>query len=291
MAAVKKKTPKKTPAKATKKASSKKAAPATKKKASAAAKTKASGAGAKKKAAAPAKKKEASAANGSTAKPKAGGKRGRAKKEDSGGFLKTRKSLIERLDNWEDRQGWNEFYQIYSQFLFRVARKAGLSDQEANEAVQETFIGVAKNLSKKKFNVNGGSFKAWLMNQARWRIVDQFRGRKPESAFNRPGLPPGEYGDRRTATLERFADPAGEKLERIWDLEWKESITELALKSLRSKVSPEQYQIFYLYVVKGWATNKVRDHLGVTATQVYLAKHRVGRLMKKEVERLEQQTI
>jgi RNA polymerase sigma factor (sigma-70 family) len=209
----------------------------------------------------------------------------------SGGFLKTRKSLIERLDNWEDRQGWNEFYQIYSQFLFRVARKAGLSDQEAHEAVQETFIGVAKNLSKKKFNVNGGSFKAWLMNQARWRIVDQFRGRKPESAFNRPGAPGGELGDRRTATLERFADPAGEKLERIWDLEWKESITELALKSLRNKVSPEQYQIFYLYVVKGWATNKVRDHLGVTATQVYLAKHRVGRLMKKEVERLEKQTI
>jgi RNA polymerase sigma factor (sigma-70 family) len=212
-------------------------------------------------------------------------------KKESAQFLKTRKSLIERLDNWEDQQGWSEFHRMYSQFLFRVARKAGLSEQEANEAVQETFIGVAKNLAKKKFDVNGGSFKAWLMNQARWRIVDQFRNRKPESAHNRPALPPGENGDRRTATLERFADPAGEKLERIWDLEWKESITELALKALKNKVSPEQYQIFYLYVVKGWATNKVRDHLGVTATQVYLAKHRVGRLMKKEVERLETQTI
>ena len=67
------------------------------------------------------------------------------KKTPEPGFLETRKSLIERLDNWEDTQGWNEFYRIYSQFLFRVARKAGLTEQEAHEAVQETFIGVAKN--------------------------------------------------------------------------------------------------------------------------------------------------
>ena len=111
--------------------------------------------------------------------------------------------MIKRLDNWEDTAGWNEFYRIYSQFLFRVARKAGLTEEEAREAVQETFIGVAKNMQKKKFNTEGGSFKAWLMNQTRWRIVDQFRARKPDSSHARPRG--DDYApDRRTATLERF---------------------------------------------------------------------------------------
>ncbi len=205
-------------------------------------------------------------------------------------FLETRKSLIERLDNWEDTQGWNEFYRIYSQFLFRVARKAGLTEQEANEAVQETFIGVAKNLRKKKFDTSIGSFKAWLMNQTRWRIVDQFRARKPDSSFARP-RDYGEAGERRTATLDRFADPAGDELTKIWEREWKENLTDMALRTVKTKVSPEQYQIFYCYVIKDWSTQKVRDHLGVSAAQVYLAKHRVGRLIKKEISKLEKQPI
>ncbi|MFV1994758.1 MAG: RNA polymerase sigma factor, partial [Verrucomicrobiales bacterium] len=212
------------------------------------------------------------------------------KKKVEGRFLETRKSLIKRLDNWEDTQGWNEFHRIYSQFLFRVARKSGLTEEEAREAVQETFIGVAKNLRKKKFNTEGGSFKAWLMNQTRWRIVDQFRARRPDSSTSRPHIP-GDMADRRTATLDRFADPAGEALTKIWDREWKESLTDMALRTVKMKVSPEQYQIFYCYVIKDWATDRVREHLGVSAAQVYLAKHRVGRLIKKEISKLQKQSI
>ncbi len=226
--------------------------------------------------------------------PASGGEKQAGKAPTSGkaegGFLETRKSLIKRLDNWEDAAGWNEFYRIYSQFLFRVARKAGLTEEEAREAVQETFINVAKNLRKKKFDTEGGSFKAWLMNQTRWRIVDQFRARKPDSSSSRPK---GDdfAPDRRTATLERFADPTGDKLERLWDREWKENLTDIALRTVKTKVSPEQYQIFYCYVIKEWPTSKVREQLGVSAAQVYLAKHRVGRLIKREIIKLEKQSV
>src|SRR6478735_4192362 len=55
-----------------------------------------------------------------------------------------------------------------------------LIDDEASDVVQETFIGVAKNLQKKKFDTSLGSFKSFLLNQARWRILDQFRRRKKQ---------------------------------------------------------------------------------------------------------------
>jgi len=45
--------------------------------------------------------------------------------------------------------------------------------------------------------------------------------------------------------------------------------------------------MFELYVLQGWPVREVARLLGVSAGQVYLAKHRVSRLLKKEILRLE----
>jgi len=41
------------------------------------------------------------------------------------------------------------------------------------------------------------------------------------------------------------------------------------------------------YVVKQWEAKKVQAHLGVSMAQVYLAKHRVGAVLKRELAKLE----
>jgi RNA polymerase sigma factor (sigma-70 family) len=197
----------------------------------------------------------------------------------------TRKSLIEKLDNWSDWSSWDEVYRTYSTFVWHVARKAGLSDEEAHDVVQETFIGVAKNLQKKKFDTSLGSFKSFLLNQARWRILDQFRRRK--KIWGREvSLHDDEEEGRRTAPIDRCADPNGVMLEKLWDKEWKDQIMELALRRVRAMVSPRQFQIFSCYVLKGWSPERVKEELGVNAAQVYLAKHRVGRILKREAAKL-----
>jgi RNA polymerase sigma-70 factor (ECF subfamily) len=56
---------------------------------------------------------------------------------------------------------------------------------------------------------------------------------------------------------------------------------------VKAQVSPKQYQIFDYYVVKQWDAKKVQDYLGVSMAQVYLAKHRVGSVLKKELAKLE----
>lgn len=40
----------------------------------------------------------------------------------------TRKTLIEKLDNWSDWASWDAFYRTYSGFVWHIARKAGLRD-------------------------------------------------------------------------------------------------------------------------------------------------------------------
>ena len=58
------------------------------------------------------------------------------------------------------------------------------------------------------------------------------------------------------------------------------------LRRVRALVSPRQFQIFSCYVLKGWSPERVKKELGVNAAQVYLAKHRVGRILKREAAKL-----
>jgi len=56
---------------------------------------------------------------------------------------------------------------------------------------------------------------------------------------------------------------------------------------IERRVDAEQYQIFDFYVLKGWPVLKVSKTFGVSAPHVYLVKHRIAKLIKKELQNLE----
>ncbi|MEP6810844.1 MAG: sigma-70 family RNA polymerase sigma factor, partial [Chthoniobacterales bacterium] len=87
----------------------------------------------------------------------------------------------------------------------------------------------------------------------------------------------------RTATIERIADPAGPELEAVWDEEWRKNILKAAVARVKRQVDPRQYQIFDCYVFKQWSAQKVATELRVNVAQVYLVKHRLAALLKKEI--------
>lgn len=60
-----------------------------------------------------------------------------------------------------------------------------------------------------------------------------------------------------------------------------------ALERLRDELSPKLYQIFDLYVLRGQPARDVALALGISRARVYLARHRVQRLLRQEVRRLE----
>ena len=199
-------------------------------------------------------------------------------------YEETRKSLIERLENWEDQKSWEEFYKRYWKLIYSVALKSGLRSEEALDAVQETILVIAKQQKEHRYEATMGSFKSWLMNQTRWRINDQFRKRAKDTAMFKSG---NENEERSTATLDRLEDPQANHLEKVWDAEWTKSLTDRALAAVKLRVSPRQFQIFDCYVIKNWGVLEVCRKLDVSMGQVYLAKHRVGSLMRKELRQLE----
>jgi RNA polymerase sigma factor (sigma-70 family) len=206
---------------------------------------------------------------------------------DERDLIPTRQSLLTRLKDWDDDASWQDFFNTYWKLIYSVALKSGLSEQEAQEVVQETVLSIAKKMKEFKYDPATGSFRGYLLQLTKWRITDQFRKRKRQPIS--PPTNPSE--DPRTATIERVPDPAGIGLENIWDTEWENNLVDAALERVKKKVKPRQYQIFDLYVLKNWPAKKVMETLGVSFTQVYLAKHRFSRLLKKEIEQLKQHLI
>jgi RNA polymerase sigma factor (sigma-70 family) len=202
-------------------------------------------------------------------------------------LMPTRYSLLSRLKNWEDQTSWRDFFDTYWRLIYEVALKAGLHETEAQEVVQETVIAVAKNIGAFRAQPEHGSFKAWLLHQTRWRIADQFRKRQvcpaPDSR-NRNDQ--SNSNGPRTATIDRVVDPAGNALEALWEQEWGKTLMSRALEAVKQRISPRQFQIFDLHVLQEQSVTQVCAILQVSSMQVYLAKNRVGALLKKELKRL-----
>src|SRR5678816_2248825 len=150
-------------------------------------------------------------------------------------LIPTRASLLTRLKNWQDESAWQEFFETYWRLIYGVARKAGLTDAEAQDVVQETVITVAKNISK--YERAAGSFKNWLLHITRWRIADQFRRRSPGHRSDRPR----EESDRQTATIDRLPDQFD--VNAVWEDEWQRHTLEAALARVKRRVEPRHYQI------------------------------------------------
>jgi RNA polymerase sigma factor (sigma-70 family) len=197
----------------------------------------------------------------------------------------TRYSLLSRLQNWDDQESWRSFFDTYWRLIYSIAIRSGLTDAEAQDVVQETIICVAKDIKKFKRDRKLGSFKGWLRNLTRWRIADQLRKRPPNS-FEEEAP-----SDRNTSGMEpaELPDPVNADLENVWDAEWQSNLVEAALERIRRRVKEEHYQIFDLNVIRQWPANKVARLLDVNIAQVYLAKHRILALLKREVRLLERQ--
>lgn len=201
---------------------------------------------------------------------------------------RTRNSLIARLDNWDDQKTWDDFYKTYWKLIYSVAIKANLRQDEAWDVVQETILSIAKQSKKHMYDPTQGSFKSWLWNITRWRINDQFRKRKKDTALVQKDF---ENNSQQEDWVDKIVDDRPTEFDKIWDTEWQNNLLHAALAKVKAKVTPQQFQIFDYYVLRDWSATKVARHLDVSLAQVYLTKHRVGSTLKKELQALKELSL
>jgi RNA polymerase sigma-70 factor (ECF subfamily) len=202
-------------------------------------------------------------------------------------LIPTRASLLSRLKDWQDEDSWRTFFDTYWRLIYSAAIKAGLTDAEAQDTVQETLVSVMKNMPDFHYDSSKGSFKSWLLCLTRWRIVDEFRKRQlrdDESVDN-----VGFGGE--TIPIDQIAAPSEREMEALWDEEWERNLLDAALDTVKKTVDPKHFQIFHLYMVKKWPVSKIVKTMNVSPGFIYLTKHRINPLIKKEVIRLRSQFL
>jgi RNA polymerase sigma-70 factor (ECF subfamily) len=200
-------------------------------------------------------------------------------------LLPTRRSLLSRLRDWQDDAGWREFFDTYWRLIYNVARKSGLADAEAQDVVQNTFIYLARRMPAFRYDPARGSFKSWLRVVTRSRIHIFWRTQKADEKFIREPLVYAAGDD-----VEAQPDASADALDEVWQREWEENLVNTALRRVRAKVSSQQLLIFRLSTLGELPLPQVARKLGLNLAQVYLARHRVGRLIKAEMLRLRKET-
>ena len=197
-------------------------------------------------------------------------------------LLETRSSLIQRLKATINGESWEEFFHTYWELIYNVARRAGLSEADAQDIVQETILKVHNSLDRFEYNRKRGTFKGWLRTVTRSRLNDFFKKQQRRPALNQPLE---ETADE----LQNLRDPEGPEIEKIWDEEWNRNLIQAALSRTKKLSSPKQFQIFKCHYIDEWTVRETCRTLGVNAAQVYMAKQRVGKVFREAVETLQEQ--
>src|ERR1043166_660889 len=148
-------------------------------------------------------------------------------------LLPTQQSLLSRLRDWQDQDGWREFFETYWRLIYKVARRSGLGEAEAQDFVQLTFIYLSRRMPKFHYEPKRGSFKSWLRVVTRSRLNVYRRTEGKAAGLLREPLP-SDQGDA-DSMLEAVPDPAADILDEVWQREWEENLLSAAFRRVRSK--------------------------------------------------------
>jgi RNA polymerase sigma-70 factor (ECF subfamily) len=180
-------------------------------------------------------------------------------------------SLLERLRRPGEPEAWGRFVQLYTPLLYHWARRLGLSRDDAADLVQEVLTLLVQKLPQFAYDKHR-RFRAWL-----WTVtLNQWR-------TNRRRHTPTHVQGREDA-FSGLAVP--DNAEAVSAAEYQQYLVGRALKLMQAEFQPSTWQAFWQCVVGDKAGAEVARELGLTENAVYLAKGRVLRRLREELDGL-----
>jgi len=181
----------------------------------------------------------------------------------------TRSTLLHRVRDLDDAEGWEEFDKVYRPMLFRYARRRDLPYEAAEEIAQQCLVAVVSRIGqfeRKK------SFRGWLRAMVDNKISDYVASRKRERQADTDML--RDAHDRDPSSVE------------IWEKNWDQAHLLHLATTLRTNFARHTLQAFSLYVLEERPVQEIGQLLGMTPNQIYVAKSRVTRFIREELGHL-----
>ena len=93
-------------------------------------------------------------------------------------FPDTQSLLLANIQSLENREAWSEFVQIYRPVIYRMARRRGMQNADAQDLSQEVLVRVSKAIDRWEPQA-GVRFRHWLRKVASNAIVTAVTKSKP----------------------------------------------------------------------------------------------------------------
>ncbi len=181
--------------------------------------------------------------------------------------ITTSPSLLMRLQSGSETQAWSRFVSLYTPVLFGWVRSQGMASDESADIVQEVFALLVEKLPTFQYN-HEQSFGSWLRTVTFNKCRDHFRRNK-----------------RRPVVADHPLDPeVPDNVEQFSVEDYRRRLAHRALEVMREEFQPTTWKACWQSVVSNRPAAEIALELGISVNAVYVAKSRVLRRLREELD-------
>ncbi|HLW67558.1 MAG TPA: sigma-70 family RNA polymerase sigma factor [Gemmataceae bacterium] len=183
-------------------------------------------------------------------------------------MMETSLTWLGRLAGDPTDRDWKRLLEVYGPLLRGWLVRSGVPAADHDDLIQEVLIVVVAHVAD--FEHRGpGAFRAWLRGILANHTRKFFRTRSENPSVD----------------LDAVADPHSE-LGKLWDREHDEHLAVRALKMVQNDFAPATWLAFRRQVIDGRPPSEVARELDLSLNAVILAKSRVLKRLRSELQGL-----
>ncbi len=182
----------------------------------------------------------------------------------------TNVSLLLKLRSKSDSVAWSQFVKLYAPLVQRWIGAIGIEEPDRSDVAQDVFIVLLGKMSTFQYNPQQ-SFRGWLRTVSLNKCRDLLRSRRRHVE---PIL------------LERIEQASRDDSEIFSQEEYRNYLASAALKLMRQHFSETTWRACWEHVAEGRSAKEIAAELGITENAVYLARARILKRLRSELEGL-----
>ena len=186
-------------------------------------------------------------------------------------------SLLRRIRG-NDAEAWQRIVHLYEPLVYAWCRRMGLVEATAADVSQEVFQAVANGIERFRREGSRDSFRGWLYGITRNKARDVWR--------QQVASPDGIGGSSVQQMLQGVPDHY-DALSADGTSEFHE-VLQRAMDLVRVEFTEQSWQAFWQVTIDQRKAADVAADLGISPGAVYVAKSRILKRLRTELEGLEQ---
>ncbi|MDP7019302.1 MAG: sigma-70 family RNA polymerase sigma factor [Pirellulaceae bacterium] len=178
----------------------------------------------------------------------------------------------------QDPRAWRRLVQLYGGLVYSWCRKFGVSQADAADVFQEVFRSVHTHITDFRRDDPGHAFRGWLWTVTRNKIRDHFR--------RLAGRPQATGGTDAMLKLLNLAEENSSMLGDQSSSQQQSSSLLAGMEMVQAEFEDGTWQAFWRTTVDDVPTSVVADELEMSVNAVRLAKSRVLRRLREQLDAL-----